>query len=675
MNELLDRLQAALGDAFRIERELEGGGMSRLFVAIEASLNRRVVVKLLPPEFASDVSAARFKQEVEMAARLQHPHILPVLAAGARDGLLYYVMPFVEGESLRHRLQREGRLPVADALRILLEIADALAMAHTTGIVHRDIKPENILLEGKHAVLADFGIARAIVQSRTGNNLTSTGTSMGTPGYMSPEQLAGDEIDASADVYALAVVGYEMLAGKPPFSGGSAQALLAAHLTATPVPLHELRPEVPRRVSIALARALAKSPMERFTSAATFAEAIDPAAAETGRGGVARRVNTRALLRAVVAVSIVVAVGAAIVVSRRGRVSDETAARVAVLADSGRLDEIVPLLAGASLDDARLQRSAAKFIGRVQITFARPGTEATLTRATPFKGFATRAAAWHGAGDAKPVALVAGEYVLRVPLSVADTLVTLVTVGPGATVTRAVELPPADSASVLMRVVTAGASPAGGTVEAFLIDRSEISNADYQRFIAAGGYRTEALWPPTMMVGGVELSRAQALSRFADRSGLPGPRLWQSGRFADGQQDHPVVGVTWYEAAAFAAWAGKALPTGAQWWRAALGDGDAIYPWGRDGASVDVRANLDGTSTRARGTMPLGASPFGAEHMAGNAREWLADSTGGTARRMVVGGSWQDPSYMFERSHAESFNPGFSNDAIGFRLVRPAPRR
>ena len=675
MNELLDRLQAALGDAFRIERELEGGGMSRLFVAIEASLNRRVVVKLLPPEFASEVSAARFKQEVEMAARLQHPHILPVLAAGARDGLLYYVMPFVEGESLRHRMAREGRLPVPDALRILLEIADALAMAHTAGIVHRDIKPENILLEGKHAVLADFGIARAIVQSRTGNNLTSTGTSMGTPGYMSPEQLSGDEVGASADVYALAVVGYEMLAGKPPFSGGSAQALITAHLIATPVPLHDLRAEIPKRVSAALARALAKSPAERFTSAATFAEAIDPAGADAGRAAPMQRVNARALLRAAAVFAIIVSVGAAIMVSRRGRVSDDTAAHVAVLADSGRLDEIVPLLSGASLDDARLQRSASKFIGRVQVTFARPGTEATLTRATPFTGFSTRAVAWRGAGDGKPVALVAGEYVLRVPLSAADTLVTLVTVGPGATVTRAVELPPADSASALMRVVTAGPSPAGGTVDAFLIDRSEVSNTDFQRFIAAGGYRNEALWPATMMVSGVDVSRAQALSHFTDRSGLPGPRFWTSGRFADGQADHPVVGITWYEAAAFATWAGKALPTGAQWWRAALGDGDAIYPWGRDGASVDVRANLDGTGTKGRGTMPLGMSPFGAEHMAGNAREWIADSTGGAARRMVVGGSWQDPSYMFERSHAESFNPGFSNDAIGFRLVRAMPRR
>jgi len=196
LTELIARVQAALGDAFRVESELGGGGMSRLFLATEASLNRRVVIKLLPPDLASEVSAARFKQEMEFAARLQHPHILPILAAGAREGLLYYIMPYVAGESLRGRLEREGRLSVADASRLLAEVADALAFAHGLGIIHRDIKPENVLLEGKHAVLADFGIARALLESRTQRALTATGTSIGTPGYMAPEQLSGESVDA-----------------------------------------------------------------------------------------------------------------------------------------------------------------------------------------------------------------------------------------------------------------------------------------------------------------------------------------------------------------------------------------------------------------------------------------------------------------------------------------------
>lgn len=272
-----DRLQSALGDAYQIERELTGGGMSRLFLANEASLNRKVVIKLLPPELTSDVSAARFKQEIEIAAHLQHPNILPVLNAGARDGLLFYVMPYVPGESLRHRLTREGKLPIEDALRILHEIADALAQAHAEGVIHRDIKPENILLQGRHAVLTDFGVARALVEASTGGRLTETGIALGTPGYMSPEQATGDRnVDARADVYALAVVGYEMLAGVPPFEGPTAQAIVAAHLTSTPKPLGALRPETPARVADAIARALAKTPSERLRTAAEFRDALAP---------------------------------------------------------------------------------------------------------------------------------------------------------------------------------------------------------------------------------------------------------------------------------------------------------------------------------------------------------------------------------------------------------------
>ncbi|HMG18498.1 MAG TPA: serine/threonine-protein kinase, partial [Gemmatimonadales bacterium] len=249
MSDLLARVQAALGDGYRVERELGGGGMSRLFIATERTLHRQVVIKLLPPQFTSEVSAARFEQEIQVAARLQHPNILPVLSAGAKDDLLYYIMPYVPGESLRHRLARDGKLPLAHAIRILEEISDALAYAHSEGVIHRDIKPENILLEGAHAVLTDFGVARALVEAGSGR-LTETGMVVGTPAYMSPEQAAGEShVDARADVYALAVVGYEMLAGVLPFEGATARALIAAHLMTTPKPLGAVRPDIPPAVT------------------------------------------------------------------------------------------------------------------------------------------------------------------------------------------------------------------------------------------------------------------------------------------------------------------------------------------------------------------------------------------------------------------------------------------
>jgi serine/threonine protein kinase/Tol biopolymer transport system component len=296
VTDLRDRLQALLGDAYLIERELPSGAMSRLFLAAERSLDRKVVIKVLPPELTSEVSTARFQREVQLTAHLQHPHVLPVHAAGARDGLLYYVMPYVEGESLRHRLKREGRLPVADAVRVLREVADALAYAHRQGVVHRDIKPENILLEEGHAVLADFGIARALEAARVTtaggarDSLTATGAAVGTPGYMAPERLAGESsVDVRSDIYALAVVGYEMLAGEPPFGASTGQAALAAHLLKQPAPLANVRPDTPPAVSAAIQKALAKRPDDRFATAADFRDALEPPARAFSRDNPLRR--------------------------------------------------------------------------------------------------------------------------------------------------------------------------------------------------------------------------------------------------------------------------------------------------------------------------------------------------------------------------------------------------
>jgi tRNA A-37 threonylcarbamoyl transferase component Bud32/tetratricopeptide (TPR) repeat protein len=282
MSDFVARLQAAVGDRYRIERELHGG-MSRLFLAEERSLERKVVIKVLRPELATEVSAARFQREIQVAARLQHPHILPVLTAGevraptlGGDALLYYVMPYVEGDSVRDRLEREGRLPVADAVQVLTEIADALAFAHAQGVVHRDIKPENILWFHGHAVLTDFGVAQALTQAHaTDARLTYTGLAVGTPGYMAPEQALGSgTVDGRADLYGLAVVGYEMLAGGPPFDGDSAQAMVAAHIVRTPRPLSEVRAEVPPNVSAAIARAMAKEPTARVQTAEEFRQLL-----------------------------------------------------------------------------------------------------------------------------------------------------------------------------------------------------------------------------------------------------------------------------------------------------------------------------------------------------------------------------------------------------------------
>jgi len=280
------RLGAALADRYRIERELGEGGMATVYLAHDLKHDRPVALKLLRPELSAIVGAERFLAEIKTTANLQHPHILSLFDSGEADGLVWYVMPYVEGESLRDRLQREHQLPVDEALRIASEVADALAYAHGHGVIHRDIKPENILLHGGHAQVADFGIALAVSRSDGGTRMTETGMSLGTPQYMSPEQAMGErEISPRSDVYALGCVLYEMLAGEPPFTGPTAQAIIARVLTEEPRSLILQRRTVPPHVETAVGVALAKLPADRFATAGAFAAALaNPAFRSTTTG-------------------------------------------------------------------------------------------------------------------------------------------------------------------------------------------------------------------------------------------------------------------------------------------------------------------------------------------------------------------------------------------------------
>ncbi|MDQ3081354.1 MAG: serine/threonine protein kinase [Gemmatimonadota bacterium] len=277
-NEMLETLRSSFGGTYEVEDEMKGGGMSRLFVATDIELRRRVVIKILPPELTSPMMLARFKRESKITARLHHPHILPIISAGVRDGMAHYIMPFFEGESLRARLRREGRLSIAEGVQLLREITDALSCAHAEGVVHRDIKPENILILGGHAVLADFGIASALGGSsnETGDRLTGTGVSLGTVGYMSPEQALGEKnVDSRADIYSIGVIGFEIFAGCTPFTGETDHAILVAHLTRDPEPLERYRADAPVGVGLAIRKALQKDPASRFQTASEFREALD----------------------------------------------------------------------------------------------------------------------------------------------------------------------------------------------------------------------------------------------------------------------------------------------------------------------------------------------------------------------------------------------------------------
>src|SRR5437867_2344402 len=319
------QLQSALGSAYTLERELGGGGMSRVFVAEETALGRKVVVKVLPPDLSAGVNVDRFHREIQLAAKLQQAQIVPVLAAGQVDGVPYYTMPFVEGESLRSRLARDGALSIADVISVLRDVTRALGYAHEHGVVHRDIKPDNVLLSGGTAVVTDFGIAKAISAARASTNdtaLTQLGTSVGTPAYISPEQAAGDpDIDHRADIYSLGCMAYELLAGQPPFAGRTPQRTLAAHLTEVPEPVETLRPDVPPALADVVMRCLEKDPSARPQSAAEIAAALDavsgssvglPAVRLSGQGAIRRALLLYTVLFAAVALvakAAVVAIG------------------------------------------------------------------------------------------------------------------------------------------------------------------------------------------------------------------------------------------------------------------------------------------------------------------------------------------------------------------------------
>ncbi len=283
MTTLQDQIQTRLGDHFIVERELGGGGMSRVFVARDLRLDRRVVIKLLRPELAAGVSAERFRREIRTAASLQHALIVPVLDVGDLNGLPYFLMPFVDGESLRSRLH-DGPLGVVDTVRILRDVARALAVAHAKGVVHRDIKPDNVLLSGDAAVVADFGVSKAFAKARHeeqetvggGPSITTVGVSLGTPAYMAPEQVAADPLAGAAmDLYAFGVMAYEMLTGKPPFTDRAPQAIMAAHITELPVPLGRARPDLPSALTQLVMRCLEKDPLARYESAAAIVELLE----------------------------------------------------------------------------------------------------------------------------------------------------------------------------------------------------------------------------------------------------------------------------------------------------------------------------------------------------------------------------------------------------------------
>ena len=292
-DDTLDRLKKSLADRYSFDGEIDRGGMAVVYLAEDLKHGRKVAIKVLNSTLSATLGTERFLREIDVIAKLQHPNILTLIDSGEVDGLPYYVMPFVEGQSLKTRLEREGALPIEDAVRIGCEIADALCIAHERGVIHRDMKPGNVLLSGGHAMVADFGIATALDEAQVGR-LTDTGVSLGSPAYMSPEQASGErDIDQRTDIYGLGCILYEMLSGTSPFEG-SVKTLLTKKILGKTRPLSELRPDVPRGVEAVVSRAMEVEPDERFESAVSFRVALLAELPRDEPAGWARRRNVLA---------------------------------------------------------------------------------------------------------------------------------------------------------------------------------------------------------------------------------------------------------------------------------------------------------------------------------------------------------------------------------------------
>jgi eukaryotic-like serine/threonine-protein kinase len=656
---------------YRILSQIGSGGMGTVYLAEDLNLRRKVALKFLSPETARNPDAsARLLREARSASALDHPHIATVYEIGESDGQPFIVMAHYDGETLTARLAR-GPVSMAEAARILSQVADALAAAHAAGIVHRDLKPSNLMLTATGQVkVLDFGIAK-VDAGETSTQLTSAGSTVGTAAYMSPEQAAGEAVDARTDLWSLGVVLYEMLAGRTPFQGTNALAIMHAVLTMVPPPVADRRADVEPELQNILDHTLVRNREQRTITAANIQQLALQCVARlaSGEQRIAAQPARRRLRLAVVIVTVAVAVGAVTWWVRRNA-NVRWAREVAV-------PEIIRL-AGAEQYTAAydLAQRARVFIPNDPLlaeqlrTVTRTASiESDPTGATvSYRPYGKTESPWRVLGPTplKDVSVPRGLMRWRVELSGYDLAED---VGPGPFWPPRFQFklfPQGQAPPGMVRVLSHGQPfkifipgldhlPAV-TLSDYWIDRHEVTNREFKRFVDGGGYRRRELWRQPFVKDGRTLQFEEAMTLFRDSAGQPGPTTWELGSFAAGQEDYPVGGVSWYEASAYAHWAGKSLPT--------------IYHWSRvadQRTSGDVvpASNFSGKGPLAAGRSG-GANRAGAIDLAGNVKEWCLNATG--AKRYILGGAWNEPVYMFTDADAQS--PFARAPTYGIRCVK-----
>ena len=664
---MLARLSSALSGRYRLDRELGQGGMATVYLAHDLKHDRDVAIKVLKPELAQSLTGERFLREIAITARLNHPHILALLDSGADASgeLLYYVMPVSTGQSLRDRLAAAGALPVADALRIACDVTEALVHAHAHDVVHRDIKPDNILLSDGHAIVVDFGIAKAVGTARDAATLTSAGTSLGTPAYMAPEQAAGEvDVDHRADVYAVGAVLYEMITGAPPFVG-TFQQIVVAKMTKDGPTLDTRGSAVSPTLARLVARCMARDPAQRPPTADALL--IELRALTQQSASALLRLTRTTLIASSVVLSALVVLGFLFVRDRRARwVRDTAVPEIARLVEADQLDSAFAMAqrAESRAPGDSVLRGVWGDIALTQRFLSEP-TGATVTRAA--LSDTTR---WIPVGTTptEPVRIPRNAWFYRytLPGYRPVTVMGARLGGSYAPIPSPVALQKTgdpDSGMVLLRghrlVGTLYGLSSTDTLDLgdFLMDKLEVTNAQYKAFVDAGGYADARWWDSTIVRGGRAVTRNDAMTQFIDATGRPSPATWEGGAPKPGTEELPVGGISWYEARAYARFVRKELPTVLEWNAAAIPEAARwVVPNGRSN-----------TDSPVRGGAARGVSPRGIFDMAGNVREWTANARE-PGSRYILGGGFSDPAYLFSEVYSQ---PEFDRSAInGMRLVK-----
>jgi formylglycine-generating enzyme required for sulfatase activity/predicted Ser/Thr protein kinase len=657
-----------LAERYTVLDVVGSGGMGVVYRARDEKLGREIAIKMLQPGVLVDQeSRARFRREAHALAKLNHAHIAAVYDVIEQQGADFIVMELVAGESLAAKL-KAGPLPVAQATGIALQVAEALEEAHDRGVIHRDLKPANVMITPKgQAKVLDFGLAKMLGPADATQSLAETHGVMGTPLYMSPEQALGKAADERTDLWSLGVLYYEALTGATPFHGASGLAVLQAITTDAFRPVREVRPEVPAEAEQIVARALRKTPSDRYATASSMKQDLADllarlsspvhAVEKFGRPGLVWIAGTALLLVAfAVAGTWLYRRGA----ERRWARSDAVAEMNDLIAAKKPLAGWLVLRRAEKIlpSDAELRQAEEANTETVTVHSDPAGAEVAI------EDYLAPDAGWQKLGTTpmESVRIPKGYFRWRIAKTGADEMV----VAPEPAQTMEFSLTAQAKAPAGMVYAPGGT---WGNYSAFIgwlgpykfapyyIDRYEVTNREYQQFVDSGGYAKRQYWPAQFDKDGRRVGWAEAMPEFRDATGRPGPSTWSGGHYADGQADFPVSGVSWYEAAAYAKYAGKELPVLGQRYQAAPPD-EAEY--------VVPMSNITKSAPAAVGTYK-GVGPYGTYDMAGNVREWAANPVD-DGLRFILGGSYKSQAYLY--SDPEALSPFDREEGNGFRCVR-----